>query len=119
MLFNSYIFIFAFLPVVLLGFHLSSKYLSQTQVVVWLVITSLFFYCWWNVAYLALMVLSIGFNYAIARHLSAHYGMSSPCSEHAAASLIACKSNTDGAKHKEIFKKIKWNNLAKVSPDYL
>ena len=69
MLFNSYIFIFAFLPVVLLGFHLSSKYLGQTQVLLWLIISSLFFYGWWNISYLILITLSIGFNYLISYYL--------------------------------------------------
>lgn len=32
----------------------------------WLVIASLFFYCWWNVIYLPLILGSILFNYALA-----------------------------------------------------
>ena len=69
MLFNSYVFIFAFLPIVLLGFHLSSKYLSQTKVLLWLVVSSLFFYGWWNISYLVLITFSIGFNYIISYYL--------------------------------------------------
>ncbi len=69
MLFNSYIFIFAFLPTVLLGFHLSSKYLDHTKVLIWLVIASLFFYGWWNISYLILIIFSIGFNYIISYYL--------------------------------------------------
>ena len=69
MLFNSYIFIFAFLPIVLLGFHLSSKYLSQTKVLLWLVVSSLFFYGWWNISYLVLITFSICFNYIISYYL--------------------------------------------------
>ena len=69
MLFNSYVFIFAFLPIVLLGFHLSSKYLSQTKVLLWLVVSSLFFYGWWNVSYLVLIIFSISFNYIISYYL--------------------------------------------------
>ena len=69
MLFNSYVFIFAFLPIVLLGFHLSSKHLDQTKTLLWLIISSLFFYGWWNVSYLALITLSISFNYIASYYL--------------------------------------------------
>ena len=69
MLFNSYFFIFVFLPIALLGFHLSSKYLSHTKVLLWLVASSLFFYGWWNVSYLVLIIFSISFNYIISYYL--------------------------------------------------
>jgi len=69
MLFNSYVFIFAFPPIVLLGFHLSSKYLSQTKVLLWLVVSSLFFYGWLNISYLALITFSICLNYIISYYL--------------------------------------------------
>jgi len=69
MLFNSYIFIFCFLPVVLLGFHLLGKYRDQRLALGWLVGASLFFYGWWNPPYLALILASIVLNYAIGRVL--------------------------------------------------
>lgn len=74
MLFNSYIFIFAFLPTAVLGFHLTSKYLQHQHVLYWLILSSLFFYGWWNPAYLLLIVSSILFNYLISAHLREQQG---------------------------------------------
>jgi len=66
MLFNSYPFIFIFLPVVLiLFFYLKSRQLS----IYWLVITSFFFYAWWNFLYLPLLFVSIVFNYSAGQFL--------------------------------------------------
>jgi D-alanyl-lipoteichoic acid acyltransferase DltB (MBOAT superfamily) len=65
-LFNSYEFIFAFLPVSFFGyFYLNHKRLT-TASKVWLVFSSLFFYSWWNIVYLPLILTSVLFNYAIA-----------------------------------------------------
>ena len=66
MLFNSYEFIFAFLPVSFFGyFYLNHKRLT-TASKSWLVFASLFFYSWWNIVYLPLILTSVFFNYAIA-----------------------------------------------------
>jgi alginate O-acetyltransferase complex protein AlgI len=65
MLFNSYIFIFVFLPVVLLGFYLIGRGSHHRIAISWLVGASLFFYGWWNPAYLGLILLSILFNYSV------------------------------------------------------
>ncbi|MCC6598991.1 MAG: MBOAT family protein [Alphaproteobacteria bacterium] len=64
MLFNSYIFIFAFLPVVLLGFYALPS-LSVRARVYWLTLASLFFYSWWNPLYLLLLLISIMVNYGV------------------------------------------------------
>jgi len=64
-LFNSYIFIFLFLPVTLAGFFLIGKRQHHRVAIAWLVACSLFFYGWWNPAYLGLILVSILFNYAI------------------------------------------------------
>ncbi len=69
MLFNSYIFIFLFLPIVLVGFYLIGEYLNKRLALSWLVIASLLFYAWWNPAYLVLIVASIIFNYFVGRRL--------------------------------------------------
>ncbi|KPA12453.1 alginate O-acetyltransferase [Candidatus Magnetomorum sp. HK-1] len=63
MLFNSYYFIFLFLPITLLGFHLTSKSANHFKVVIWLVAMSLTFYGWWNPIYLPLIATSIIINY--------------------------------------------------------
>lgn len=66
MLFNSYEFIFVFLPVsFFIYFYLNHKRLT-TASKIWLVFASLFFYSWWNIVYLPLILTSVFFNYAIA-----------------------------------------------------
>jgi alginate O-acetyltransferase complex protein AlgI len=65
MLFNSYVFLFFFLPVTLIGFHLIGKKGFHKAAVSWLVSASLFFYGWWNPEYLGLILGSILFNYAV------------------------------------------------------
>ena len=65
MLFNSYIFIFIFLPITLIGFHLIGSQGHHRVAISWLVGASLFFYGWYNIAYLTLIIGSILFNYAV------------------------------------------------------
>jgi alginate O-acetyltransferase complex protein AlgI len=62
MLFNSYAFIFLFLPISLLGFFQLAR-LNQAYAAAWLALCSLFFYGYWNPAYVGLLLLSIGCNY--------------------------------------------------------
>lgn len=65
MLFNSYEFIFLFLPVTFaVYFWLNKKRLTQASKA-WLVFASLFFYSWWNVIYLPLILGSILFNFTV------------------------------------------------------
>ncbi len=63
MLFNSFTFIFIFLPVTFALFFLIARR-SPMLAAGWLAAASLFFYGWWNPAYVALLLLSIVFNYA-------------------------------------------------------
>ena len=70
MLFNSYIFLFLFLPLTLFGFHFIGKYSKANLAIAWLVGASLFFYGWWNPAYLVLLLFSIIFNFTIGVFLS-------------------------------------------------
>ncbi|NOR80413.1 MAG: MBOAT family protein, partial [Methyloprofundus sp.] len=65
MLFNSYIFIFAFLPITFAIYFLLAKYKNGEAAIVFLGLASLFFYGWWNPIYLILMLFSIGVNYVI------------------------------------------------------
>ncbi len=65
MLFNSYIFLFVFLPVTLVGFYLIGGRGHHRVAISWLVAASLFFYGWWNPAYLGLILASMLFNYAM------------------------------------------------------
>jgi len=70
MLFNSYEFIFAFLPITFfIYFYLNHKRLTKASKG-FLVFSSLFFYSWWNIAYLPLILSSMLFNYVIGNSLS-------------------------------------------------
>lgn len=70
LLFNSYEFIFAFLPITFfIYFYLTSKRLI-VGAKGFLVFASLFFYSWWNVVYLPLILVSMLFNYIIGNSLN-------------------------------------------------
>lgn len=68
MLFNSYVFIFLFMPFVGIIYYLLGKR-NQFFSALWLMAASLFFYAWWSVEYLWLLLASIYFNYVIGRLL--------------------------------------------------
>jgi D-alanyl-lipoteichoic acid acyltransferase DltB (MBOAT superfamily) len=61
-LFNSYVFIFAFFPIVFFGFFQIGKH-SHALASLWLAAASLFFYGWWDIRYVSLLLGSIVFNY--------------------------------------------------------
>ena len=63
MLFNSYGFIFLFLPVVLLGFFQLAR-IGHAFAAGWLAAASLFFYGYWTLAYVGLLLGSVVCNYA-------------------------------------------------------
>lgn len=63
MIFNSYVFIFAFLPVVILGFYGLGRF-SHHLASLWLAAASLFFYGWWDARFVGLLLGSIAFNYS-------------------------------------------------------
>lgn len=70
MLFNSYEFIFLFLPIsIIVYFWLNKKRLTQAGKA-WLVFVSLFFYSWWDISYLPLILGSILFNFTIGTTIS-------------------------------------------------
>ena len=72
MLFNSYEFIFLFLPIsFFVYFYLNHKKLTKVAKI-WLIVASLFFYSWWNIIYLPLILLSIIFNYKITQLIIEH-----------------------------------------------
>ena len=62
MLFNSYIFIFLFLPVTLIGFYMLEKK-QATLAKVWLTCFSFWFYGYFNLNYIWIMFGSVGLNY--------------------------------------------------------
>ncbi len=70
MLFNSYVFIFAFLPITFfIYFFLNKKRLVGASKG-FLVLSSLFFYSYWNIIYLPLILISMLFNYIIGVNLT-------------------------------------------------
>ena len=69
MLFNDPIFIFIFLPTTFfIYFYLNHKRLTVASKG-FLVVSSLFFYSWWNVIYLPIIVVSLIFNFIIGQML--------------------------------------------------
>jgi len=70
LLFNSYEFIFAFLPITFfIYFYLNSKRLTIASKS-FLVFASLFFYSWWNILYLPIIIGSMLFNFIIGSSLN-------------------------------------------------
>lgn len=70
MLFNSFEFIFIFLPITLLIFFQIGRQGYYKIATAWLVATSLFFYSWWNPSYVGLLLFSLLFNYFVGSVLS-------------------------------------------------
>ena len=72
MLFNSYIFIFAFLPLVFFVYFFLNKKRLSTLAKAFLVSASLFFYAYWSVYYLPILLGSIVFNFFVSKFLAKH-----------------------------------------------
>jgi len=70
LLFNSYEFIFFFLPFTFfIYFYLNKKHFTEASKG-FLVLASLFFYAWWNIIYLPLILFSIAVNYTLGRQIN-------------------------------------------------
>lgn len=70
MLFNSYVFIFAFLPIALAGYFICNKFSKNKIAKAWLVLCSLFFYGYFNISYLWIIVSSICINYLLSLYFA-------------------------------------------------
>lgn len=70
MLFNSYVFIFLFLPLVLAGYALVLRWFPARLAATWLVVASFIFYGWNEPWYVALLGSSIGVNYLLGRWIA-------------------------------------------------
>ena len=66
MLFNSYSFIFVFLPLTVLGYMAVNRLGSRSASLGWLILSSMAFYGIWNPINLAIILPSIAVNYALA-----------------------------------------------------
>jgi alginate O-acetyltransferase complex protein AlgI len=67
-LFNSYQFLFAFLPITLVGFFALGT-VSRMWALRWIIFVSLLFYAWWRPLNVLLIAPSILINFALARTL--------------------------------------------------
>ncbi|MEH2312558.1 MAG: hypothetical protein V7K35_14400 [Nostoc sp.] len=67
MLFNSYEFIFLFLPLALGGFFLFCWVGIRSLVTGWLLFVSLIFYGYWNAKFLLLLLVSIAVNWLVSQ----------------------------------------------------
>lgn len=72
MLFNSYIFIFIFLPICLLGYYTLNHYKHYKISKLFLACMSLWFYAYFNVYYLWIIVASLLLNYLLSICISYH-----------------------------------------------
>ena len=73
MLFNSYEFLFLFMPVTFGVYFLLNRKRLTLAANAFLLGASLFFYSWWNVRYLPLLLGSILFNYCIGNLLTEYH----------------------------------------------
>jgi D-alanyl-lipoteichoic acid acyltransferase DltB (MBOAT superfamily) len=78
MLFNSYTFLFAFLPLTLLGFSVLASLGNGRGAMLWLLAMSLVFYGWWNPVYLALLIGSVIANHGLGLVLARATGTGMP-----------------------------------------
>ncbi|MCQ2497827.1 MAG: MBOAT family protein [Lachnospiraceae bacterium] len=73
MLFNSYIFIFIFLPVTLLGYYLINHFKKYSIAKLFLAGMSLWFYAYFNLYYLFIIIGSVIFNYSLSYIIDRYY----------------------------------------------
>lgn len=66
MLFNSFYFIFVFLPIILIGYFSLSKFQNKKNLKLFLILASLFFYGFWKLEYLFLILSSVLINFFIS-----------------------------------------------------
>lgn len=69
LLFNSYAFIFLFLPITFFGFFYLGKCKEKKYATLWLVFASFCFYGYWDYRYVPLLFSSILFNYLVGRKI--------------------------------------------------
>ncbi len=70
MLFNSFVFLLLFLPLVLIAFYATRRYVSARASLAVLVVASFAFYAYWEPMYLLLLFGSIVANYLIGQKLA-------------------------------------------------
>ena len=68
LLFNSYLFLFLFLPVALGGYYVLGR-VRLRWAALWLCAASFVFYGWWNPRFVVLLAASILFNHVVSRYV--------------------------------------------------
>ncbi|HWY96127.1 MAG TPA: MBOAT family protein [Steroidobacteraceae bacterium] len=76
MLFNSFEFIFGFLPVALMVFFLLGR-MNRKLAAAWLALASLLFYGYWSPKYVPLLLAAVSFNYFCGRAIAKRAGTKS------------------------------------------
>ncbi len=69
MLFNSFVFIFLFLPITLIVYFSLNHFKKEKTAKAWLVLASLYFYAFFNPSYLWIILSSIVVNYLVGQQL--------------------------------------------------
>ena len=69
MLFNSPEFIFIFIPIVLLFAFLAQNYINKEANIYIIILSSIFFYGFWNISYVPLLLGSVLFNFLIHKKI--------------------------------------------------
>ncbi|MBD2613431.1 MAG: MBOAT family protein [Nostoc sp. GBBB01] len=73
MLFNSFEFIFVFLPITIFGFYGLGSFGLRQAAIIWLVLASFVFYGYWNYGSIILIISSMIFNYRMGIFLGNKY----------------------------------------------
>lgn len=95
MLFNSYIFIFIFLPLALIGWYGLNRLGRYKLASLFLSAMSLWFYAYFNVRYLAIILCSIGLNYWLSWTLARVQRKSNPADSGSAGSNFARSADSE------------------------
>ena len=69
MLFCSLEYIILFLPISIVGFFYYCNKKNYFTAKIWIIISSLFFYGWWNVFYIPLVLASVISNYIVGHYI--------------------------------------------------
>ena len=78
MLFNSFVFIFGFLPAALIAFYATGRWFGAKAAAVVLSLASLVFYAWWRPRDLPILLFAIIFNYIIGEVIQRARGADRP-----------------------------------------
>ncbi len=78
MLFNSYTFLFVFLPLAVAGFAWLAARRRPKLALLWLLAMSVVFYGWWNPVYVLLLAGSVIANHTLGRALYLAHGRGQP-----------------------------------------